>query len=71
MEDVSSVSIVCAFMFHRYALHPPWSPTRERNMEMALLFPMLKLHIYYTPVHTFQLYIRLEAILTLVHMPQD
>ena len=71
MVVLSSVSIVCCLMFHKYVLHPPWSPTRERNMEMALLFPTLKLHIYYTPVHTFQLFIRPEAILTLVHMPQD
>ena len=34
--------------------------TRERNMEMALLFPTLKLHTYYTPVHVFQSYVQLK-----------
>ena len=71
MEVVNSESIVCDFIFNRYALHPPWSPTRERNMEMDFLFPTLKLHIYHTPVHIFQLFVQPEAILTLVHMPQD
>ena len=33
----------------------------ERNMEMALQFPTLKLHTYYTLIHIFQL----------IHMPQD
>ena len=71
MEVVNSESIVCDFIFNRYALPPLWSPTREGNKEMDLLFPTLKLHIYHTPVHIFQLFVKLEAILTLVHMPQD
>ena len=71
MEVVISESIVCDFIFNRYALHPPWSPTRERILEMDLLFPTLKLHIYHTLVHIFQLFVQPEAILTLVHMPQD
>ena len=43
-----------------YAPRPPWRPTRERNMEMALLFSTLKLHTYYTLVHVFQSYVQLK-----------
>ena len=47
-------------IFDSYAPQPLWSPTRERNMEMALLFPTLKLHTYYTPVHVFKSYVQLK-----------